>query len=705
MVTNKGGGLAQLLRPLLSIGALCLMPLLWGDEGCGQGPRTGFALFGRLSMYWIPMTLVVACAAEFIGRRVRPEQALVGHLLAFLGTLYLAFSSVVHTAFLHRTRFPAPLATLLFIGIFIDCARSVGQAFMALGRDTSAAEDVPPSPLRRVLIVVVPILFAVLLIGGQIASPPRARNLEAPIELENVVAKIGPPLPLPFADAKLIEVLADRSAPTLGKLPITPPQPMWRGTVWQSPRGAGFGRHHPHYIHPLPGGDFLLVYADSGLWVLETKTLVRRARLRTGQVSAIEVSSDGTRLAYAECAPANAWQQPCDLIVLRIPEFRELHRSEIRFPYQLRFSAKGDVIASSAGHFAGVTVIPIDSNKPRWNTKILSTAVAAVPIGETRVGYISGSGQLAIEEKDREGSLYLGAGDPPVMDFPFRLGIARHRGELRYDAARDRLIEPQKNGAQVIEAASSETPKRGQPLTREELDAIDTRVVRNHVAESLEQRFGNKQFRYGLNVDGVSGFVTAQGDVLGLSRDYVVRISSDGIMRAADFAQSDSSWKVSVSRFDILYFYETSGKERLRRIELGTSAIDKTPEPIGEFDTQDDHPPLIFSNGDRVLLRFDKDEHESILRLPRGGTLSAPIPLPVTGFGKQSTDVVSADDRFGMLTMAGSLLEITREKVHVLTTAKFGARLSFDEKSKCWQIAEDGRRRLVGDGCQAAVIR
>lgn len=699
MVMNNRGGLWQVLRPLLSLGALCLMPLVWGDEGCGQGARTGFALFGKHATWWVPMTLLIACAADFIGRRIRPAHALVGHLMAFLSMLYLALSSAVHAVFLHRARFPAPLATLLLIGLFADCARTLGQAIYALGRDPGDKSDLPPSPLHRVLSLVVPILFAVLVIGGLLVSPRHIREPEPTIDAKNAVAKIGPPLPMPFADAKLIELVSDRNAPTRGKLPITPPSPMWRGTVWNSPRGAGFGRHHPRYIHPLPGGDFLLVYADSGLWVLETKSLVRRARLRTGEIATIDVSSDGTRLAYADCAPADSWKHPCDLIVLRIPEFTELHRSEIRFPSQLRFSQKGDVIASSAGHFAGVTVIPLDASKPRWSTKILSTAVAAVPISETRVAYISDGGRLAIEEKERKEALYLGAGDPPVMEFPFRLGIARDRGELRHDAARDRLIEAQQNGAQVIDAVSSEKPTRGQPLTREERDAADTRVVRNHLGEALDQRFGAKQFRYGLNVDAVRGFITAEGDVLGLSRDYVVRITRGSIMRAADFGESDSSWKTSVGRFDVLYYYETGGKERLQRIDLGTPALDKTPEPIGEFDTEDDHPPLVFSNGDRVLFRFDKEKRESIIRLPRGGKLGAPVLLPVPRISSVTTDVLSADDRFAFLTMEGSLIEITLDKAHILTTEARGARLSFDEKSRCWQIEEGGRRRLVGAGC------
>lgn len=698
MVTKKRDGLWQALRPLLSVGVLLLMPLLWGDEGCGQGQRTGYALFGKHSTAWVPLTLIIVCAADFIGRRVPPGQALVGHIVAFIVSLYLGFSSLVHTAFLHRARFPAPLTTLLLIALFIDSARSVGQAFLALARDTPSASDAPPGALRRILIVVVPILVGVLMVAGQVLSPRRSHFPVEPTESVAKLAQLEPPLPMSFADAKILELVSERSAPTLGKLPITPPSPMWRGTVWQSPRGAGFGRHHPHVVHPLPGEDFMLVSADSGLWILETKSLVRRARLRTGELHALDISHDGKHIAYAECAPGDSWKHPCDLVVVRVPDFTEEHRSEIRFPKQLRFSRKADVIAVSGGHYFAVVVIPLDSSKPSWNTTALSSAVAAVPLSETRVAYIGGSGQLVIEEKDRKEPLYLGRGDPPVMEFPFRLGIARHGGEIVYDAATDRVIEPQRNDAQVIEFASTEKPRKGQPLTRDELDAFPS-IVRNHQAESLDQRFGKKQFRYMLNIDGIHGFVDPQGDVIGLARDYVVRVTRDGVMRAADFGASDTTWKTSISPFDILFYYETSGKEKLLRIELGTPALDKAPEPIAEFDTEDDHPPLIFSNGDRVIFRFEKGERESILRLPRGGTLSAPVPLPISGLSLNSTDVLRVEDRFAFLTMRGSLVEITRDKVQLLTTAEFGASLKFDEKSKCWKISEGGRGRLVGEGC------
>ena len=96
---------------------------------------------------------------------------------------------------------------------------------------------------------------------------------------------------------------------------------MLRGAAWRGSRGLGYGRHEPRAVYLLGDGTWLLVFADSGLWFLESQTLDRRARLDTGAVSAVDVSKDGRRLAYADCASGDgATLKRCDLVVRRWPE-------------------------------------------------------------------------------------------------------------------------------------------------------------------------------------------------------------------------------------------------------------------------------------------------------------------------------------------------------------------------------------------------
>ena len=98
---------------------------------------------------------------------------------------------------------------------------------------------------------------------------------------------------------------------------------------------------------------WLLVHAESGLWLVEATSLARRARLRTGAIAALDVTHDGKRLAYVECSLASRWalrpdlsEQPCELVVLEIPSLTELRRETIKAPHSVRFSYDGKTVAT-----------------------------------------------------------------------------------------------------------------------------------------------------------------------------------------------------------------------------------------------------------------------------------------------------------------------------------------------------------------------
>jgi hypothetical protein len=689
----------QILRPLLSVFALLLLPLLWGDEGCGRGPRTGFQLFGAHSAFWIIPLLSLIATSEFIARRMRADLSLGLRLVVFLGAMYLGLSSFIHLVFLHRQRWPAPVCTLIVAVLLVDCARQLILSVATLGRTSSTENQQPMSPLRQLGWAIGLIAGIALLIvprGCSWRSPRSAQSVEP----KQTAVKLGPPRPLPFANRAAFTETTDQRAPIFGQLPFITEVPMWRGTVFHSTRGPGFGRHFPRATYLLQSGDWLLVHADSGLWLLETETLARRARLNTGAVAAVDVARGGARIAYASCGGQDdAWRRPCDLVVLSFPELTELHRSEIEYPSQLRFSPNAKLIAMSRGHFSGATVIEV-GGQALFSSRLLSSSVAAVPISEKRLAYLDDSGRLAIEEANRKEALFLGRPDPPVMTFPFKLGMARGSGELVFDEAGDRVLEVGQSGALTLEGVRGEKPHPGKPLTGEELTKSGLRHgASNHSAEELDARFNVKQFRYEWHLDGVLGFVGRRGEVVGNYRDHIIRVTREGISRSVDFNEGESSQHTSFTKADLLFWHAGIKRVSVRRAQLGTAALDYEPELVGDFPSEYEPRLLLFPDGARAFIAIDERHHATLVRLPRGGKLAPAEPLPLNGLHSPRSQS-AGDGRYAFLVEDGQVLEISAQKTQILVTdGHWPEQLSFDEKTRCFALADHRKRRLLGADC------
>ncbi len=404
---------------------------------------------------------------------------------------------------------------------------------------------------------------------------------------------------------------------------------MWRGSAWRSEHGAGFGRHVARALYRLGDGTWTLVHAESGLWLIETATLARRARLRTGAIAAVDVSRDGSSIAYAECEPPPRWAlQPqipngdCELIVLRFPDLREVRRVTVASAAQVRFAADGSVLAISRDRFGAPILVSIASEQPPWSVAASSSSVDAVPINANRVAY-NADGNIMIVDRD-QGVVYVGVPRArtlgnPVMDM---LGTGRDSGPLLYDAAGDRVLRPVNQvEVLVIERASSDTPAFHEPIARAELLATGLDVVPNRVPA------------------GPSVVATLYGGGI------VLRVGDKQVAYSADFADAEDRWHASATRFDVLLWRTQGGRVHLRRVELTSASLDVTAQGIGSFASDYDDHPVTFSSGDRAFVAATPTKRLRLIRLARGAALSPPewTELPAPGW---SDGPVGGPDRY-----------------------------------------------------------
>ena len=124
----------------------------------------------------------------------------------------------------------------------------------------------------------------------------------------------------------------------------------------------GFQLHSADVAAPLLDGAWILVAANSGLWLHEGETLVRRARLAPPPIKAMAASPKGDRYAWVDGAGG--------LTMAAFPSLKTIARvAEVDTPAKMRFSPEGDrvVIGSHSDYVTvyndkGDTVFRYDEN-------------------------------------------------------------------------------------------------------------------------------------------------------------------------------------------------------------------------------------------------------------------------------------------------------------------------------------------------------
>ncbi len=134
--------------------------------------------------------------------------------------------------------------------------------------------------------------------------------------------------------AKLLSLQGIAGAPIRGSL------------IEEAPGKTRFVPNRALSIAPIGGGTLFVVHATTGIWLHETATLTRLARIVPPPINEMAVSPDGTQIAFGAGEPIAS---KVEFRVIGYPDLTvRAAASDIDKPHRMRFSPHGDkvVIAS-----------------------------------------------------------------------------------------------------------------------------------------------------------------------------------------------------------------------------------------------------------------------------------------------------------------------------------------------------------------------
>ncbi len=537
---------------------------------------------------------------------------------------------------------------------------------------------------------------------------------------------LGAEPPLPFVDGgHVVEWTATRHPGLLGQLTFVA-HPSVLGTVWSEATGdaanapfakRGFGFHTAREVFRLANPSWILVHADSGLWLVESETLAKRWRVKTKRVEAADVSIAADRLVYAECDSRSADTRPigqlgsCELVIRRLSTFVEIVREPIPLPRSVHLSVDGTRVAIVDQR---VTLrSTTEAGREKWSfapEPSMGQPMDAIPIGETRVGYVTTTGNLGVWTAGEAASVWSVVADHGT----YRLGFGSDvRGAaaktLVYSPVTDRLAFP-------VDSRSVDGAARGAPISRALNDAYATIAIPpfhragdaalTRVELDKTSELGNS-LHWG--VDKVGSLDTiAGGATFGVVDGIVIRIDRHGVARSVDF---DTMGDVhsSTSRFDVV-LWASDGRTTANlgglsfwRMKLDFAELDAAVEPLqteGVGTSNPDHA-LVFDDGARAFVFEAPGTHGSLARMPRNAPLLDSVH-PRSELTKMPTPFVHGDDAWGRVETdvvgydesGGRIVVITPNAVNVIDQeVPLGGVLSWSPEPRCWSVVVDDPAR------------
>ncbi len=259
-----------------------------------------------------------------------------------------------------------------------------------------------------------------------------APTAPAPHLPQTTVSSPLPPLPTPAAETV---ALAAPELGTFGDLDIqTTPSPTIVGV--RDPDGS-FRPHTPIAVASVGKsgglGEWLLVLAESGLFLVEGDTLAVRARLFASASGDVAASPDGASFAFGACepAPSGSGKERCGVDVRAFPDLRRIRFAETDAPSRLRWSSDGSELAIASREEASVTVVGIATGKvERWAST-----------GAVNDACFVGTDAIAYGDDDDTTRVLDRASGRVLLDHLAIIGhrVRRDQNTVAYDPAHDRL--------------------------------------------------------------------------------------------------------------------------------------------------------------------------------------------------------------------------------------------------------------------------
>lgn len=531
-------------------------------------------------------------------------------------------------------------------------------------------------------------------------TPPK-KDPELPPPQAPIALGAEPAWPLPddLPDDASVERLRDRTPGTsgafvLGEIPDV--ETPVRGAVvpWHdgSPR---FHPHNPLSATSLGSGDWLLVLARSGLWLVEAGTLAVRARLVKSVYGDVAASPDGSRFAYGRCE-----NKQCFVDIRSFPSLTLVWSAPMDAPHRIRFSPSGSHLAVASASRDSATVVDVENRSVHLlrarndvnDALILSVDKQLVAYGtDSNVGVIRNwvtqeivyDTQAAMRARKPRGfdqnataydpvrdDWYVGGNDDVVWRFGgVKTGAPYYKGHMGFA-----------NDVEDLAILSN-----GDVLVGLDSGSIDLWRVSSD--ESRKPALGAS---VGLISWGARLNLDAKGNVLAVLGGTVIRWKpGDDLVAQASFFGSAVNWKQSYTTEDVVLWSstkESSSSHVFQRAPLKASdPLTVVARPIGTIEIENQTPDVrVLKDGTRLILGEGPDQRLRVYRLPPGGALSAPedSAIPYEFMGK----FVTADDtRIGYQARRVAA-EIDGAGARQLATLSESERLVWNPKKGRWEV-------------------
>ncbi|CAN5206811.1 hypothetical protein BH09MYX1_BH09MYX1_47870 [soil metagenome] len=182
-------------------------------------------------------------------------------------------------------------------------------------------------------------------------------------------------------------------------------------------------------------GEWIVVLAESGLWLLEGESLATRARLFADANGDVATSPDGLHLAFGACdatGSASTKKPRCGVDVREFPGLEREHFFETDSPSRIRWSQDGTelAIASRAASTTTIATLAPETTKRYPSTGAVNDATF---IGKDAVAFGNDDDTTLVVDR---------ATNAVSFDHLAAIGhrVRRDQNAGAYDAARDRLF-------------------------------------------------------------------------------------------------------------------------------------------------------------------------------------------------------------------------------------------------------------------------
>jgi hypothetical protein len=420
---------------------------------------------------------------------------------------------------------------------------------------------------------------------------------------------------------------------------------------------------------PLGEGTFV-VAANTGLWLHDTQTMERRARLAPGPILDVAASPDGARIAFVAGGT--------DLRVVSYPALATLVRARVDEPCRMRFSDDGARLALASQRDT-VTLVDIGSGKVTvHDTGEDVNDVFPMPDPD-EVAYASDDDDFAIVDVSVGRKVWSSTSyfDRYLSAHPFM--TRRDQLAVAFDPVTGTLLGGGDDN-KLWRAVDARGPSKKPVIAPVELDSnvveigcctgktkADRRAfvaLDNVSVRAVDLASGRLGPRFGPLHDNVGSYeirmaLLPSGDVLVTTWGNLLRWEPKSGMSAVshDYRKALAE---SASRSDLVFVVPGRGRFAVHRMPLSAPAADVETSVVGTIEIAGLPKVLVFGDETRVIAGHHKG-HLRLVYLPSGGALEAPIDTPA-GVDHLALNASFAErdaETHGYVDPAGNVYEIS----------------------------------------------